>query len=138
MFSVDSGHGDIARLLLNSGANPDHINNNGQTSADIAATANRVVLQEVIESFSMEKGRSCSHVTRKDGNYDHLSEMEAVLKNATLGHLITAFHDHNIDLESFLVLRESDINVIVSGVIGDGKKLLSLQVINCICNELTR
>ena len=39
MFSVDSGHGDIARILLNSGADPDHINNNGQTAADIAATA---------------------------------------------------------------------------------------------------
>ena len=128
MFSVDSGHGDIARLLLNRGANPDHINNNGQTSADIAATASKLALQEIIESFSEEKGRACGQEMRKNGNIEQLSEMESVLKNASLGHLIQAFHEHNIDLESFLVLRESEINVLVSGVIGDGKKLINLQV----------
>ena len=41
MFSVDSGHGDIARVLLDKVAKADHINNDGQTAADIAAGAER-------------------------------------------------------------------------------------------------
>merc|ERR1719192_2450136 len=36
MFSVDSRHGDVARLLLDTGADPDIVNKDGQTAADLA------------------------------------------------------------------------------------------------------
>ena len=37
MLSVDSGHGDTARTLLEAGAKPGVINKDGQTAADLAA-----------------------------------------------------------------------------------------------------
>merc|ERR1719219_636513 len=58
MFSVDSGHGDVARLLLDSGADPNLVNKNGQTAADLAAIRERDGggLQDIIRSFTGWRG----------------------------------------------------------------------------------
>ena len=123
MFSVDSGHGDIARILLNSGADPDHINNNGQTAADIAATADRTVLQDIIESFAVDGGRTKPRPTI---SVTETSKMDNLLSSLKLDHIIQIFHENKVDFETFLILKEADVGKLVNNI-GDCKKLLSSQ-----------
>ena len=126
MLSVDSGHGDVARQLLNNGADPDKYNKDGQSAADIAANAGRVNLQEIIETFSDEKGRRRHdhHETR----VDQMTDLETELRSADLSHLIETCRNNNIDLTTFLLLRESDFNNLDLLNVGDCQKLMNCQV----------
>ena len=126
MLSVDSGHGDVARQLLNNGADPDKYNKDGQSAADIAANAGRVILQEIIETFSDEKGRRRHdhHETR----VDQMTDLETELRSADLSHLIETCRNNNIDLTTFLLLRESDFNNLDLLNVGDCQKLMNCQV----------
>ena len=126
MLSVDSGHGDVARQLLNNGADPDKYNKDGQSAADIAANAGRVNLQEIIETFSDEKGRRRHdhHETR----VDQMTDLETELRSADLSHLVETCRNNNIDLTTFLLLRESDFNNLDLLNVGDCQKLMNCQV----------
>ena len=122
MFSVDSGHGDIARVLLDKGAKADHINHDGQTAADIAAGAERIELQDILETFTGDRGR----LRRKQvGRVEQDSEIATLLKNFEMEHLIDVFKRENIDLEVFLLLKEDNLSQLCS--VGDTKKLLLKQ-----------
>ena len=37
MYSADNGHGQVVRLLLEAGANPDLVSSHGYTAADLAS-----------------------------------------------------------------------------------------------------
>ena len=83
MFSVDSGHGDIARVLLDKGAMADHINNDGQTAADIAAGAERSELQYILETFTGDRGRLRRKQVR---GVEQDLEIATLLKNFEMEH----------------------------------------------------
>ena len=122
MFSVDSGHGDIARVLLDKGAKADHINHDGQTAADIAAGAERNELQDILETFTGDRGR----LRRKQARgVEQDSDIAILLRNFELEHLIDVFKREKIDLEVFLLMKETDFSQLCS--VGDTKKLLLKQ-----------
>ena len=122
MFSVDSGHGDIARVLLDKEAKADHINHDGLTAADIAAGAERIELQDILETFTGDRGR----LRRKQvGGVEQDSEIATLLKNFEMEHLIDVFKRENIDLEVFLLMKEANLSQLCS--VGDTKKLLLKQ-----------
>ena len=127
MFSVDSGHGDVARLLLDSGADPNLVNKNGQTAADLAAIRERDGggLQDIIRSFTEVEGRE----VEKQNNYSirEVTHMEKALTNAGLSHLYQHIVNHKIDLETFLLLREEDMMRLGVEEVGDVKRLLICQ-----------
>ena len=52
MLSVDSGHGDTARTLLEAGAKPGVINKDGQTAADLAAGSTE--MDSVLKKMEMD------------------------------------------------------------------------------------
>ena len=122
MFSVDSGHGDIARVLLDKGAKADHINHDGQTAADIAAGAERNELQDILETFTGDRGR----LRRKQARgLEQDSDIAILLRNFEMEHLIDVFKREKIDLEVFLLMKETDFSQLCS--VGDTKKLLLKQ-----------
>jgi len=126
MFSVDSGHGDISRILLDHGADAGHINNDGQTAADVAAAGDNIVLQEIIETFIDEKHRGRTrHVTKTEIKQD--SELDNVLSSAGLDHLRNFFHQQNINLETFLILREDEVSKLGVENVADIKKIMVCQ-----------
>ena len=122
MFSVDSGHGDIARFLLDKGAKADLINHDGQTAADIAAGAERSELHDILETFTGVKGRL---TTKRVKGLEKDSEVVTLLKNLDMDHLIEDFKRENIDLEVFLLMKETELSRLFS--VGDSKKLLLKQ-----------
>ena len=122
MFSVDSGRGDIARILLKCGAKAGHINHDGQTAADIAAGADRSELQDILETFTGDRGRLRSKQFR---GVEHESKMVTVLKNLEMEHLIEVFKKEKVDLETFLVMTEADLSKLCC--LGDTKNLLFKQ-----------
>ena len=101
MLSVDSGHGDTARTLLEAGAAPGVINKDGQTAADLAAgwAEERPALQGVIASFASAgvSPRLVAQHTRQPATQP--TEMDSVLKKMEMDHLIDTFRDQNIDFE---------------------------------------
>jgi len=126
MFSVDNDHGDIARILLDHGADAGHINNDGQTAADIAAAGDNIVLQEIIETFIDEKQRGITrHRTKTEIRRD--SELDSVLSSAGLDHLKNLFYQQNIDLETFLILKEEEVFKLGEENLADVKKLMVCQ-----------
>ena len=125
MFSADSGRGELARLLLDSGADPLLVNMDGQTAADIAAVGERETLEDIIMSFTGERGRQVKSRVRLD--IREVTEMERTLSNAGLQHLNVHFGKHNIDPETSMLLREDDIKSLGVEEIGDVKKLLKCQ-----------
>ena len=127
MFSVDSGHGDVARLLLDRLADPDIVNKNGQTAADLAAVRERDGggLQDIIRSFTGEEGRG---VARQDSYViREIAHMEKALTNADLLHLHQHIVNHKIDLETFLLPREEDMMRLGVEEVGDVKRLMIFQ-----------
>ena len=122
MFSVDSGHGDIARFLLDKGAKADIINHDGQTAADIAAGAERSELHDILETFTGVKGRLSNKRVR---GLEQDSEIVILLKNLNMEHLIDDFKKENIDLEVFLLMKEAELSQLFN--VGDSKKLLLKQ-----------
>ena len=123
MFSVDSGHGDIARVLLDKGAKADHINHDGQTAADIAAGAERYELHDILETYAGVKGRLRGK--KKVKGLEEDTEIVTLLKNIDMEHLIDTFKKENIDLEVFLLMKEKELSKLCS--VGDSKKLLLKQ-----------
>ena len=55
MFAVDVARGDVARLLLDSGADPGLVNTEGQTAADIAAVGEQETLEDIIVSYTVRR-----------------------------------------------------------------------------------
>ena len=100
MLSVDSGHGDTARTLLEAGAKPGVINKDGQTAADLAAgwAEERPALQGIIASFT-SAGVSPRQVAQHSQPATQPTEMDSFLKKMEMDHLIDTFRDQNIDFE---------------------------------------
>jgi len=121
MFSVDRGMGEVARLLLEKGADPMIVSSDGQRAADIAAGSGSTVMQDVIESFCVEKGRAVSNVAETVKKY---TEMENVLLGLDLGECVPAFKKHRVGLEEFLLMREEDIVTVGVDKVGAVKRLL--------------
>lgn len=124
MFAVDRARGDVARLLLDSGADPGLVNTEGQTAADIAAVGEQETLEDIIYSYTGEKGRQ---VVRDTQQVRQVTELEKTLDSEGLGHLAQHLTEHNIDLETFLMLREEDMNNLGVEEIGDVKRLVLCQ-----------
>lgn len=104
-----------------------HINNDGQTAADIAAAGDNIVLQEIIETFIDEKQRGITrHRTKTEIRRD--SELDSVLSSAGLDHLKNLFYQQNIDLETFLILKEEEVFKLGEENLADVKKLMVCQV----------
>ena len=125
MLSVDRGHGDVARLLLEAGADPLLLTRDGQTAADIAAVAEREALHDIIFSFTGDRGRRME--ARQGQQAREVTEISKALSSADLQHLNKHMEEHNVDLESFLLMKEDDMKVLGVEKIGDVKKLVVLQ-----------
>ena len=125
MFSVDSRHGDVARLLLDTGADPDIVNKDGQTAADLAGGN----LQAIIMRFTAEEGRGREGRTERADTHTirEITHMEKALTSAGLPHLHEHIVKHKIDLETFLMLREEDMVRLGVEEVGDVKRLLICQ-----------
>jgi len=121
MFSVDRGMGEVARLLLDKGADPMIVNCDGQRVADIAACGGSNAMQDIIETFCGEKGRA---VLRGDETVKKFTEMENVLLGLDLREYVPLFRKHMVGLEEFLLMREADIAGIGVDKVGAVKKLL--------------
>ena len=122
MFSVDRGMGEVARLLLDSGADPLVVNCDGQRAADIAGCGGSTIMQDIIESYCEEKGRVVT-VTREKETVKKFTEMENVMLGLDLREYIPAFRNHKVGLEEFLLMSEQDMKSLGVDKIGAVKKL---------------
>ena len=79
MYAVDGGHGAVVRTLLELGADPDIISEDGVRAADLAAGQHsKPGIEQVLERFSSMRGLNL----REDGYtavYDKPREIDSVL-----------------------------------------------------------
>ena len=121
MFSVDSGAGQVARYLLDIGANPLIVNNDGQRAADIAGGFGSSELQDIVESFCEIKGRLKD---TRNKSVKNVTEMENILVTLELRELIPLFSDHRIGVEEFLMMSDTDFASLGIEKVGVIKRLL--------------
>ena len=91
LYAVDECHGDIARLLLEAGANPDIPSRDGILPADLAATKNITTLQNIVHNFSKFKGIKVADVIEKNYECIKYSEVDNVLLGLDAKDFIPAF-----------------------------------------------
>ena len=78
MYAVDGGHGAVARTLLELGADPDIISEDGLRAADLAAQHSNPVLEEVLEKYSSIKGLKLERETFFE-NFEKPREIDSIL-----------------------------------------------------------
>ena len=126
MFSVDSGHGQVARLLLERGADTSLVSSDGQKAADIAAASGSGVLQEVLELWGVERGLGGRKEVTREARV-RCSQVENILLGLDLGECTGLFREGGVGLEEFLLLREPELEALGVVRLGDRKKLMAAQ-----------
>jgi len=112
-FSCDGGHGRVARLLLEHGADPHLATQEGFTAAELAANNGYADLQRVVEKFVEKRSllQAEEFLPKKRQHFKRFSELDSVLLGLNASQeVVNAFKKHKIELEQFLVLRETDLS----------------------------
>jgi len=124
MHAADAGHGQTARTLVEGGADADIISLDGYTAADLAAIQSHLHLQEVIQKFSK---KSKLDWTKSSAHKERNKEMASVLSGLDLAVYQDLFESHNIGLEEFLTISETEMIDMGIKEIGARKRLLEGQ-----------
>ena len=133
-FALDRGRGDVARHLLESGADPHVLTLEGQTLADLVPNKNQA-LRRIVEAFVKRKssladtdlaeaGVENDDICNLDG-YTKFSELQSVLAEIEgAAEYFRVFEDHRVNLEHFLSLSETDLEKMGIEKVGVRKRLL--------------
>jgi len=133
-FALDRGRGDVARHLLESGADPHVLTLEGQTLADLVPNKNQA-LRRIVEAFIKRKssladtdlaeaGVENDDICNLDG-YTKFSELQSVLAEIEgAAEYFRVFEDHRVNLEHFLSLSETDLEKMGIEKVGVRKRLV--------------
>ena len=125
LYAVNAEHGDIARKLLEAGANPDIPSRDGTLAADLAASKNMPTLQSIIKHFSKIEGiPGLLAETRISSECITFSEVDNILLGLDAKDFIQSFKHHQVGIQEFLVLNEDDLVQIGVSNVGVRKKIL--------------
>ena len=93
--------------------------------ADLAVSKNNTTLQGILNAFSPVKGINTNRMEEVCVKY---SEVDNILLALEATDYISAFKEHRIDLQEFLLLNEADLITIGIEKVGLRKKMLEVIV----------
>ena len=100
LYAVNAEHGDIARKLLEAGANPDIPSRDGTMAADLAASKNMPTLQSIIKHFSKIEGIPgllAQTGTVSSNDCIKFSEVDNILLGLDAKDFIESFKRHQVN-----------------------------------------